>query len=159
MRTIRNLLRVETQIRTGWPNGLWKIHLVLNSTMQKSINATPLQLLLGIRSSTPMVQAVLKDVSKDLTPLRNRDLDRQRLANRLFVAQDSNTEQKRRDKVQFSVGDFVLMHRDSQMPISTSDYEFLGPYEVIKCLENGRYEIKKVGTTIVTKAAKEQLRS
>ncbi|CAH2008163.1 unnamed protein product [Acanthoscelides obtectus] len=51
------------------------------------------------------------------------------------------------------------MHRDSQMHISKGDYEFLGPYEVVKCLENGRYKIKKVETTIITNAAKEQLRS
>ncbi|CAH2009908.1 unnamed protein product [Acanthoscelides obtectus] len=45
------------------------------------------------------------------------------------------------------------------MHISKSDDEFLGHYKEVKCLENGRYEIKKVGTTIITKAAKEQLRS
>ncbi|KAK9876337.1 hypothetical protein WA026_012645 [Henosepilachna vigintioctopunctata] len=50
------------------------------------------------------------------------------------------------------------MHQDSQMHIRKSDYEFLGHYEIVYCLENGRYDIKKVGTNIMTKAAKEQLR-
>ncbi|CAH2018955.1 unnamed protein product [Acanthoscelides obtectus] len=68
---------------------------ILNSAMQKSINPTPLQMLLGIRSSIPMIQAVVKDVSKDLAPLRNRDLDQQRLEKRLFVAQNYNTVNKK----------------------------------------------------------------
>jgi hypothetical protein len=35
MRTIMNLIRIETQIREEWPNVLWKIQLVLNTTVQK----------------------------------------------------------------------------------------------------------------------------
>ncbi|XP_044764519.1 uncharacterized protein LOC123321080 [Coccinella septempunctata] len=127
--------------------------------VRASTNSTPLQLLLGIQSSTPLIQALLKNVSKDLSSIRNRDLDRQRVAEKLSSTRDLNdVNKRRRDNVQYSPGDFVLMHRDSQMHISKSDYEFLGPYEVVNCLDNGRYEIKKVGTNIVTKAAKEQLR-
>ncbi|XP_044766176.1 uncharacterized protein LOC123322299 [Coccinella septempunctata] len=159
MRTIRNLLRIETRVKAEWPSGLWKIQLVLNTTVQKSTNSTPLQLLLGIQSSTPLIQALLKNVSKDLSSIRNQDLDRRRVAEKLSSTRDLNdVNKRRRDNVQYSPGDFVLMHRDSQMHISKSDYEFLGPYEVVNCLDNGRYEIKKVGTNIVTKAAKEQLR-
>lgn len=43
------------------------------------------------------------------------------------------------------------MRRNSQIHISKSDYKFLGPYEIVKCLKNGRYDIKKIGTNIVTK--------
>lgn len=147
-----NLLRIETQVNAEWPSGLWKIQLVLN--------LTSLLLLLSIQSSTPLKQVLLKNVSKDLVPKRNRHLDRQRcVAETLFLTRDTiDFNRKTRDYFQYSPGDFVLMHRDFQMHISKSDYEFHGPYEVMNCLKKGRYEIKKVGTNVVTKAAKEQLR-
>lgn len=109
MRTISNLLRIETQVKSEWPSGLWKIQLVL-----------------GIRSSIPLIQAVLKNVSADLTLIRNRSLDRQRVAQKLSSTRvPDDVNRKRKDTVKFNLGDFVLMHRDSQMHISKSDYEFL----------------------------------
>ena len=45
---------------------------------------------------------------------------------------------RRRGSVLFSVGDFVLMRRDSEMYKSRKDHEFLGPYEVVRCLDRGR---------------------
>ena len=141
MRTIRNLLRIETKIKSEWPSGLWKIQLVLNTTIQKSIGETPLQLLLGIRSATPLIQAILRKISPDLKPIRDRKLDRERVALKLFPEQSCMQEanRKRRNTMH------VLMHRDSNMHDNKTDYEFLGPYEIVKCLVNGRYEIQKVG--------------
>ncbi|CAH1956547.1 unnamed protein product [Acanthoscelides obtectus] len=65
------------------------------------------------------------------------------------------------DPTQSLVAELVkpMQSQRSTGTLSKIDYEFLGPYEVVKCLENERYEIKKVGTTIIIKAAKEQLRS
>lgn len=42
MRTIMNLLRIETRLRAEWPSVLWKIELVLNTTIQKTTNTSPL---------------------------------------------------------------------------------------------------------------------
>lgn len=67
---------------------------------------------------------------------------------------------KRRDNVQYSVGDFVLLHRASKLHASKTNFEFLGPYEIIKITKEGRYELKRVGKgkNQIIKAAKEQLR-
>lgn len=58
MQTIRNYLRIETQIKSEWPNGLWKIQPVLNTIVHVSKGFTPLQQLLGIGRRTPLIQAV-----------------------------------------------------------------------------------------------------
>ena len=106
-----------------------------------------------------MINATLKDLSPDLAPIRNRELDRQRVAERLSTTLAfDGVNTKRRDTAKYSLGDFVLIHRDSEMHKTKSDYEFMGPYEITRCFENGRYELKKVGSNVVTKAAKEQLR-
>ncbi|BES94514.1 Hypothetical Protein NTJ_07326 [Nesidiocoris tenuis] len=159
MRTVMNMLRVETQVKSEWSSGIWKVQLVLNSTIQKSTGLTPLQLLIGVNSSTPLIQAVIKDLGTDVTPVRNRQLDRERVARKLNDGSGpSDMNSKRRNSVEFSPGDFVLVHRDSTMHNSKFNYTYLGPYEVITCLPRGRYELKKVGSSVRTKAAKEQLR-
>jgi hypothetical protein len=75
MRTIMNLIRIETEVRKEWPSALWKFQLVLNTTVQKSIKLTQLQALIGIDATTPLIQAALNDLSHDLTPVRNLKLD------------------------------------------------------------------------------------
>lgn len=98
-------------------------------------------------------------MSKDVAPVRNRELDRKRVAERLSRTPNfEGINRKRRYHVQYRLGDFVLMHRDSQMHISKIKYKYLEPYEVLTCSDNGRYEIKKAGASVTTMAAKKQLR-
>uniref|UniRef100_A0A0A9X1Z8 RNA-directed DNA polymerase n=1 Tax=Lygus hesperus TaxID=30085 RepID=A0A0A9X1Z8_LYGHE len=159
MRTLMNLIRVESTVSSEWSRNLWKIQLVLNSTLQKSTGTTPLQLLIGVNTSTPLLQSLLRNLDSDLSTVRNRRLDRERVARLMNSAQDSSdVNSKRRDTQEFAVGNFVLMHKDKTLHNSKLNYTFLGPYEVISCLPRGRYGLKKVGTRFVTKAAKEQLR-
>jgi hypothetical protein len=161
-RTIMNLIRIETEVRKEWPSALWKIQLVLNTTVQKSIKLTPLQALIGIDATTPLIQAALNDLSHDLTPVRNLELDRRRMAERLRPNPETceGLNKKRRDTVHYSVGDFVLLHRSSKLHTSKSAFELMGPYEVMNITDKGRYELKRVGPAKkhFIKAAKEQLR-
>ena len=65
MRTIMNLLRIGTKLRSKWASGWWKIQLVLNTTMQKSTKMTPHRALICIDSSTPLIQSLLANISDD----------------------------------------------------------------------------------------------
>lgn len=160
MRTIMNLIRVETTVKSEWSESLWKIQLVLNTTVQKSTQTTPLRALLGIDGATPLIQNLLKNLEVDLEPIRNRDLDRKRIHDQLSISQNRHisSNEKRRDSVTFKKGDFVLMHRDDKMHQGKLKYEFQGPFEVMDITEQGRYELKRVGKSTITKASKEQLR-
>jgi hypothetical protein len=162
MRTIMNLIRIETTVRSEWPSVLWKIQLVLNTTVQKAINMSPLRALIGVESTTPLSQAVLSDLSHDLHPVRNLEADRNRVRERLQRNASDHEElnRRRRDNVQFPVGSFVLLHRQRKLHASKSNLEFLGPYEVVAITDEGRYELKRVGVRKhkIVKAAKEQLR-
>lgn len=160
MRTIMNLLRIETKIQSEWAKHLWKIQLVLNTTVQKTIGMTPLQALLGITTSTPLVQSLVQHLAEDIRPIRNLKADREKVRKALDASGNSATtiNAKRRDSIQFKVGDIVLMHRDSTMHKSKLLYEFMGPYEIISVTTEGRYEIRRLGKNAITKAAKEQLR-
>lgn len=145
MRTIMNLLRVESTVKSGWASNLWRIQLVLNSTVQKSTQCTPLHLLLGIDQSIPLIREVVADLSTDLTPLRSREVDRQRVAERLAAVNRKTISQansKRRDTFQVAVGDFVLLYRTSELHNSKLNFELLGPFEVIQALDHDRFLLK-----------------
>lgn len=160
MRTIMNLLRIETKVKSEWASALWKIQLVLNTTVQKSIKTTPLKALIGVEGSTPLIQSILTNISTDLQPIRNLQLDRKRIQTNLSTSVQNNIKgnEKRRNNKNFKVGDFVLMHRDDRMHQGKLKYEFQGPFEIISITSEGRYEIRRVGKSLLTKAAKEQLR-
>ncbi|CAG9761291.1 unnamed protein product [Ceutorhynchus assimilis] len=107
-----------------------------------------------------LVRNLLKNLTDDSVPIRNLNLDRERVKSAL----DSNTKRdlrsntKRRDTKVFQVGDFVLMHRDEKMHQGKLSYEFDGPFEVVGITPQQRYEIRIVGKSTITKAVKEQLR-
>lgn len=64
----------------------------------------------------------------DLTPIRNNNLDRKGVAEKLSTTRDMDKVNKTRQyNRQYFSGKFVLMHHYSQMHISLSDYEFLDP--------------------------------
>lgn len=88
------------------------------------------------------------------------ELDRKRINDHLHSAKSTviQANQKRRDSVEFSKGEFVLMHRDEKMHQKKLKYEFQKPFEVMGTTPEGRYELKRVEKATVTKAAKEQLR-
>ncbi|XP_046389227.1 uncharacterized protein LOC124171555 [Ischnura elegans] len=90
------------------------------------------------------------------------NVDRRRVIERLRSDESSRAalNSRGRDTQQYSIGDFVLLHRASKLHASKADFEFLGPYEVREVTPEGRYELKRVGATRqrIVKAAKEQLR-
>jgi hypothetical protein len=160
MRTIMNLIRIEVSVQSEWSSHLWKIQLVLNTTIQKTIGMTPLQALLGIRASTPLVQSMVQNLTDDVRPIRNINADRE-LVRKALKENSPNlsaVNTRRRNTARYNVGDVVLMHRDSTMHKSKQEYEFMGPYEIISVTPEGRFEIRRLGRNAITKAAKEQLR-
>jgi hypothetical protein len=150
----------DVDVLSEWSSHLWKIQLVLNTTIQKTIGMTPLQALLGIRASTPLVQSMVQNLTDDVRPIRNINADRE-LVRKALKENSPNlsaVNTRRRNTARYNVGDVVLMHRDSTMYKSKQEYEFMGPYEIVSVTPEGRFEIRRLGRNAITKAAKEQLR-
>ncbi|KAL1510087.1 hypothetical protein ABEB36_004742 [Hypothenemus hampei] len=86
--------------------------------------------------------------------------DRQRIRERLDATtrRPLSENTKRRDTIQYAVGEFVLMHRSDKMHKSKLHYEFQGLFEIVGITPDHRYELRRVGKTVITKAVKEQLR-
>lgn len=99
VRTILNMLRVDTNNKKNkLSEELWRLQLVLNTTKQKTTQASPLNLLIGIEGTTPVIQTLVRDIALDCSNSDRRslrELDRQRVAERL------KDNQSRQDKYVF----------------------------------------------------------
>lgn len=62
MRTITNMLRVESKAATEWPNKIWKIQLILNTTKRKTTGCSPFKVVLGQEEQTPQIRSILADL-------------------------------------------------------------------------------------------------
>ncbi|CAK1585049.1 unnamed protein product [Parnassius mnemosyne] len=111
-RTLLNLLRIEVNHRgQSWSDVLWKTQLILNSTKHSTTNMSPLQLLIGSDTSTPVIRALVRDVAIDIaTPNREAliALRRHRVSSLLSTnqqKQDDRINKGRRSLYEFEVND------------------------------------------------------
>lgn len=148
VRTVLNMLRIEANhTKSEWSDELWRLQLVLNITKQKTTQVSPLNLLIGSETTTPIVRALIRDIALEV-PRKNREsfrtMTRQRTAERLRqnqAAQDEYTNKDRRPPRVFNVNDFVFVIKISQSQ-GKLDSGMRGPYRVEKVLKNDRYELK-----------------
>lgn len=148
VRTLLNMIRIETNHKSAsWSDTLWRLQLVLNTTKQKTTQASPLNLLVGIDGATPVIRSLVRDVAAESTgPDRAawREICRTRaseLLRRNQSRQDSYVNQKRRPPRVFQTGDMVFVIKYSQST-GKLDPGMRGPYRVLKTLPSGRYELK-----------------
>ncbi|XP_075985165.1 uncharacterized protein LOC142982527 [Anticarsia gemmatalis] len=148
MRTVLNMLRIQANYKQlEWSETLWKLQLVLNITRQKTTRASPLNLLIGTESTTPVVRALVRDVAiegsapnrealREITRSRARELLRSNQSQ-----QDERANRQRRAPRQFSVDDWVFVIKYSQSA-GKLDSGMRGPYKVVKVLPSGRYTLQ-----------------
>ncbi|XP_026327446.1 uncharacterized protein LOC113235768 [Hyposmocoma kahamanoa] len=147
-RTLLNLLRIEVNHRQqSWPEVLWKTQLILNSTRHSTTNLSPLQLLIGSESSTPIIRALVRDVALDIAT-SNREatmaLRRQHVSSLLSAnqqRQDEYVNKNRKSPRGFEVNDKVFVIKASQAAGKLNSC-MRGPYKVLKCLPHHRYELE-----------------
>lgn len=157
MRTITNLLRVEARKASDWPNKLWKVQLVLNTTKQKTTGCSPFKLAFGHEGQTPQIRTVLTDLP--LTEVTKSPADYSTVITKVKRNADKqvvSANRRRRNNQVFKVGDAVLLSR-GQRPEKFS-CEFVGPYVIKSVLANGRYSLRKLGSKSNLKCSKDQLR-
>lgn len=148
VRTLLNMIRIQTTSKDAlWSESIWRLQLVLNITKQKSTQASPLNLLVGLDGATPAIRSLIRDVAVDNTrPNRAawREMCRTRaseLLQRNRAQQDASANEKRRPARVFQIGDFVFVIKYSQST-GKLDPGMRGPYRVQKALRSGRYELR-----------------
>ncbi|CAK1599244.1 unnamed protein product [Parnassius mnemosyne] len=147
-RTVLNMIRVEVNYNENdWSKILWKLQLVLNVTKHRTTQYSALNLLIGTNSTTPLINALIKDITcEGSNPNRGaiREIRRQRaegLIRENKEKQDSYVNKNRKSPKKFEVNDLVYVIKSSQST-GKLDSGMRGPYKVTKLLLNDRYEVQ-----------------
>ncbi|XP_075990380.1 uncharacterized protein LOC142986034 [Anticarsia gemmatalis] len=147
VRTVLNMLRVEVSNKlSAWPDKLWKLQLVINMTKQKTTQSSALKLMIGSDAATPVIRTLVRDVAIEMSHDREgwRELCRARaheLLTRNQAKQDAYVNRQRRTPRSFQINDLVFVIKYSQS-VGKLDPGMRGPYQVIKVLPSGRYQLK-----------------
>lgn len=147
-RSVHNLIRVEANNRRSeWSDTLWRVQLILNMTKSAATNVSPLQLLVGIDATTPVLRSLVRDVALNNTS-GNREavvaLRRQRVSERLAARQkrqDELTNEGRKQPRAYKIGDFAFVIKQAQST-GKLDSGMRGPYKITSVLPHDRYELE-----------------
>jgi transposase InsO family protein len=150
-RTIQESLATTTASSTvQWPSHLKTIQLALNNTLNKSLNATPQELLMGYRAMTastlPITDQLSSTTPLDFSQLRadasKRIAQRQKLDKKWF-------DSKRVRPKPYTIGDLVVVRISSIVTKGESKKllaKWKGPFKITKCLPRDRYEVQQLKT-------------
>lgn len=152
----RIIIPVLTKLSMDDPNK-WYKHIektqrALNSTLQRSILATPFEVLIGVKMRNKediLIKEMLEKESIE-TFNRNRDELRDNCKRQILKVQEENRKQynlRRRKPCAYKVGELVAIKRTQFGAGLKLWKKYLGPYEVIKIKPNERYDLVKVGNT------------
>jgi len=159
MRTMFNMMRATLNQRDEkqWVNELPKIEDDYNALVNKTTGVTPYELMFGEKTRLKAVQDMLKEVPKrDTINVEQEKTVNKRLEDmRQDIIRRMNKNRKTRS---FQVGDQVLIE-ESQIGGGKLKARYKGPFEILTCLPNDRYALKKInGQKRITVAGQEQLR-
>jgi transposase InsO family protein len=148
-RTIISVLtKLSIEKPTQWYKHVSKVQRALNSTYQRSINTSPIELLIGTKmirkDDCKLYELLLQEEREDFTNLReelrkNAKLQIERIQNE----NRQNYNKKRKKSRQYSQGDLVAIQRTQFGSGLKLKPKFLGPYRITKVKRNNRYDVEK----------------
>jgi len=160
MRTLFNMMRATLNQRDEkqWVNELPKIEEDYNTLVNKTTGTSPYELMFGRKRRLNAVQKMLREVPESSPS--NVDLE-ERVKEKLKKMREEIITRMNKTRTvakPFQVADQVLIE-ESQIGGGKLKARYKGPFEVLKCLPNERYVLKKInGQQRKTVAGQEQLR-
>ncbi|GFV30190.1 retrovirus-related Pol polyprotein from transposon 17.6 [Trichonephila clavipes] len=150
----RTLIPVLTKLllddSTKWYKYVDRLQRILNSTISRSTNWIPFELLVGIKMRNKedilIKDLLLEEMAKEL--LEQREFLRNDAKKNIETLQSENrkTYNRRRKKASlYKEGDLVAIQRTQFGAGLKLRPKFLGPYKVTKVNSKDRYEVEKVG--------------
>ena len=163
MRSLFNALRavLNNKEEKHWTKLLPDIENDFNVTVNKSTGYAPWVLMFGKNKRLKAADQLLDDI-----PSQSEVIDAKAVQEKINKRLEKITEQainrfniKRVKAVPYTVGDKVVVENTQVSQGGKLKPKFHGPFEVMHCLPNERYALRRVGTrNRTTVAAHEQLR-
>lgn len=123
---------------------------VLNNTFQRSINRTPFEMLTGTKMRITEHATVLEAIEEEMANDYDEERDKMRKeakASIIKVQEENkkNFDKNRKEARRYKEGDTVAVKRTQFKTKSKLLPKFLGPYIIVNCKNNNRYDLLKVG--------------
>lgn len=127
-----------------------KVQQFLNKTYQRSIGASPFELLCGVPMRTKEDIELLRLIEQEIIESFNfeRDTLREQAKLPILAVEEENKRtynRKRKAATQHEVGDLVAIKRTQFGTGLKLKGKNFGPYKVIKSKGNERYDVQKIG--------------
>lgn len=155
MSTLKNLLTAVESSQRSWQDALGEVQLALNCTVNRSTEASPLEMLIG-KEARPigLIPPVDTEIEIDLNSVRTHASDKMKSL--------ADYDKQRFDKtkamvVRHNVGDYVLL-RNEERHQTKLDPKFKGPFLVTEVLEGDRYMLKSLTNKRLYKYCHEDIR-
>ena len=150
----RTIIPVFTKLSldnsTKWYKQVDRLQGELNCTVQRSINSSPFEVLMGTKIKCKEDMLIREVLEKETIEnyIEKRQELREDSKKQLIKVQEENRKQynlRRRKPKKYKEGDLVAFKRTQFGPGLKFHRQYLGPYKVTKCNLNERYEVVNVG--------------
>jgi transposase InsO family protein len=130
-----------------WDQCVKQVQSAINTTYNKSINATPMEALIGCNPRHAADSRIVNEIQEDLNRKNIQDL-RHKISDHITEDQRKQKERydkSRRDAIKYSIGDLVMLRITSEPATGGSRKllpKFKGPFRITRVLFNDRYEVE-----------------
>lgn len=133
-----------------WFKHVNKVQQYINASFNRSIGATPFEILIGRKMRLPndlelhdlVQQSMCEIFQEERSVLRD---EAKKNINKIQQENRKTANRKRKQATEYVIGDLVAIRRSQIGPGLKVYPKFLGPYKVIQALRNNRYLVEKVG--------------
>lgn len=144
------LTKLSLNEPSKWYKFIDRVQLALNSSVQRSIGATPFEVLIGVKMKTEHDMVVKEMLEKEIVEDFNTDREKIREESKKQIAKVQEENRKtynlrRRNPKLYKKGDLVAIKRTQCGPGLKVCSKFLGPYEITKVKGKERYDVIKLG--------------
>ncbi|GFX39987.1 hypothetical protein TNCV_2647501 [Trichonephila clavipes] len=128
----------------------YSIQRTINSSISRSTQKTPFQLLTGVKRRTKQDREILKLLEENIVEIFTEDREKIReetKRNNLKMQEENcrNFNKKRKKAYQYEIRDIVAIQRTQFGTVLKLRPKFFGPYEVVKVKPKDRYDVRKIG--------------
>lgn len=145
--------RISEEEPKKWYKRISRVQRALNGTYQRSIDATPFELLFGVKLREPEDEDLRDLIDKEIAERFSADRRelRENAREQIQKIQEENCKsynKRRKEATKYRVGDLVAIRRSQMGPGLKLAIKFFGPYRVVKVKQNDRYSVEKADDAV-----------
>ncbi|KAM8714749.1 hypothetical protein ACLKA7_001155 [Drosophila subpalustris] len=148
----RVLSKLSIDDPTKWYKHVGRVQQAVNSTITRSIDTTPFEMLVGVKMRTKEDLEIRDLINKEAVRVFNDERSDLRAKDKAQIVKLQSENKmtynlRRKPARRYDVGDLVAIKRTQFGSGLKLKAKFLGPYQVVKVKHNNSYDVQKVGNS------------